>query len=277
MAEKRRPELGTVQETLLIPLYARAVETRRQRELLHDPRAVEMVEAIDYDFTRFDGAKSLIGANLRTLLLDTWVRRFLAEHPHGTVVEIGTGLNTRFERVDNGTVRWFDVDLPDVIALRRTFFDDTERRRMIAGSVTDPDWVTSVADSPGPYFVVAEAVLIYLEEAAVQDVFRMIGEKLPGSLLALETAAGAMIDAQDRHDVLSKVDARMHWRCDDPSTPERWDTGARLVETTTLNTLPHPVRDRLPWSYRVLLSTMGTLRRRQIEAYRFNLYRMEAR
>lgn len=121
----RVPELGEIQETLLIPLYGRAVQTRRRNGLIHDPKAVEMVDSLDYDFSRFDGAKSLIGAALRTLQFDAWVADFLRRHPAGTVVEMGTGLNTRFERFDNGTVHWFDLDLPDVMALRRTFFQDT--------------------------------------------------------------------------------------------------------------------------------------------------------
>ncbi|MGI3204250.1 class I SAM-dependent methyltransferase [Streptomyces sp. GLT-R25] len=175
--DKRTPQLGDVQETLLIPLYARAVETRKPRGMLRDPRAVEMVDALDYDFSRFDGAKSLLGANLRMLLFNLWVRDFLERHPSGTVVEIGTGLNTRFERLDNGTVHWFDLDLPDVIALRRGFFEDTDRRRMIAASVTDPGWMEEVRrTSPGPYFLAAEAVLIYLEEELVRSVFRQIAE-----------------------------------------------------------------------------------------------------
>ncbi|RZB14166.1 hypothetical protein StrepF001_39995 [Streptomyces sp. F001] len=69
---------------------------------------------------------------------------FLTEHPDGTVVEIGTGLNTRYERVGTGRARWFDLDLPDAIDLRRTFFTDTARRTMIA-AVTDEAWADSVA------------------------------------------------------------------------------------------------------------------------------------
>ncbi|MGP3999547.1 class I SAM-dependent methyltransferase [Streptomyces sp. 8N706] len=74
---------------------------------------------------------SLVGATLRTLLFDHWVRDFLRRHPDGTVVELGTGLNTRYERVADGRAHWFDVDLPDVIELRPAFFADGERRRML--------------------------------------------------------------------------------------------------------------------------------------------------
>ncbi|MEV5387680.1 class I SAM-dependent methyltransferase [Streptomyces sp. NPDC052721] len=134
--------LGTVQETLLIPLYGRAVDNRKPDAILRDTRAEEIVASIDYDFARFDGLPSLTGAVLGTALFDRWVAEFLTEHPSGTVVELGTGLDTRYERVGNGRARWFELDLPDVIDLRRSFFTDTPRRTTIAASVTDPAWAS---------------------------------------------------------------------------------------------------------------------------------------
>ncbi len=273
---KQPPELGDVQETLLIPLYARAVETRKRNGMLSDPRAVEMVDAIDYDFTRFDGAKSLLGANLRTLLFDGWVSDFLRQHPTGTVVEIGTGLNTRFERLDNGTAHWIDLDLPDVIELRRAFFEDTDRRRMLAASVTDPAWTDAVREAPGPYFLAAEAVLIYLEEHQVRSVFDLIAERLPGALLALETAAGRMVDRQDSHDVLAEMAVRMRWRCEDPAALERWRPGVHLADSRTFARLPTPVARRLDPASRLMLRAASVLRRRDVRAYRFNLFRFAA-
>ncbi|MFE8015650.1 class I SAM-dependent methyltransferase [Streptomyces antibioticus] len=275
MPAKHAPELGQIQETLLIPLYARAVETRKRRPMLRDPRAVEMVESLDYDFSRFDGARSLVGANLRTLLFDHWVRDFLTRHPAGTVVEIGTGLNTRFERLDNGRVHWFDLDLPDAVALRRRFFEDGPRRRMLAASVTDPAWTEAVRSSPGPYFLVAEAVLIYLEEDAVRSVFDLVADRLPGARLALETAGARMVGSQDRHDVLAGMAARMRWQCDDPADVEAWRPGIALTTSCTFSTLPAPVRDRLPTGYRRLLRLLSAVRRRDIDAYRFNVFRVD--
>ncbi len=184
--------------------------------------------ALPYDFGRFDGLPSLMGTVLRTVLFDSWVRDFLTTHPSGTVVEIGTGLNTRYERVDNGHARWFELDLPDVIEVRRSFFTDTPRRTMIAASVSDSAWTERVAaDSDGPYFFSAEAVLPFLDEADVPHRRRRAGRALPGSRLALDTAGPAIIDGQDRHDALSKVDARMRWSCTGPDTVTRWCPGGR--------------------------------------------------
>ena len=165
MADKRQVRLGAVQETLFITLAARAHQTQRKHPVLRDPKAVELLQSIDYDAAKYGRGAGGSVTVLRTAIIDFWVREFLAAHPAATVVELGTGLNTRFERVDNGQVHWFDLDLPDTIELRRTFFADTGRRRMVAASVLDEDWLPAVAQSQGPYFFVAEGVLVYLPEA----------------------------------------------------------------------------------------------------------------
>ncbi|MER7177119.1 class I SAM-dependent methyltransferase [Streptomyces mesophilus] len=268
-------QLGTVQETLLIPLYGRAVENRKPEPALRDPRAEEIAGAIDYDFARFDELPSLIGTVLRTSLFDHWVRNFLEEHPEGTVVEIGTGLNTRYERVDNGRARWFDLDLPDVIDLRRTFFTDTERRRMIAGSVTDESWAAAVAKgADGPYFFSAEAVLPFLDEPDVRGVVDLIAARFPGSQFALDTAGPGIITTQDQHDALSKVEARMRWSCSDPSELQDWRPGTHLLTSHTLTTLPQQMYEALPADYREMLTGLGAQRLPQVEEYRLNLLRL---
>ncbi|MEM6795498.1 MAG: hypothetical protein AAF725_16085, partial [Acidobacteriota bacterium] len=105
--------LGAVEETLMIPLLGRALEQRKRRPLLRDPKAEAIVAGIDYEFDKFDGP-SLPAAVWRTRVYDGLVSRWMAEHPGGFVVELGCGLNTRFERVDDGRVRWRDLDVPDV-------------------------------------------------------------------------------------------------------------------------------------------------------------------
>ncbi|MFD7408447.1 class I SAM-dependent methyltransferase [Streptomyces sp. NPDC059866] len=267
--------LGTVQETLLIPLYGRAVESRKKDAALRDARAEEIVTSIDYDFARFDNGPSLIGTVLRTSLFDRWVADFLAEHPGGTVIEIGTGLNTRYERVDTGRARWFDLDLPDVIDLRRTFFTDTARRTMIASSVTDEAWADSVAaQSDGPCFLAAEAVLPYLPEAEVRKVLTLLAERFPGALLALDTAGPGIIATQDQHDALSKVDAKMQWSCADPAELTDRRPGTRLLASHTLTSLPATMYDELPTAYQEMLSDLKAQRLPQVEEYRINLLRL---
>jgi O-methyltransferase involved in polyketide biosynthesis len=121
-------------------------------------------------------------------MFDEWVKDFLSRHPEGTVVEIGAGLNSRFERLDNGTVHWFDLDLPDTVELRRKFFIDSGRRVTLAESIVDPGWMAAVRQSPGPYCFVAEGVFIFLTEPEVKAALAQIARNFPRASIAFDTA-----------------------------------------------------------------------------------------
>jgi O-methyltransferase involved in polyketide biosynthesis len=245
-----RAELGDVQRTLFFPLLARARETERKRPLLRDPKAAELVRAIDFDPAAYDQGIMGFVMLIRTMILDWWVSQFLTAHPGGTVVELGTGLNTRFERTDNGSVHWIDLDLPDTIELRRRFFADTERRRMIPASLTDEDWLADVARRPGPYFFVSDGVLVYLREADVAGTLTRIAARFPGAMLAFDTYPRVTFDQQHKMAAKRGI-APWQWVCDEPRALEA--LGLSLLESATVTRPPAGVRARLPARYRLLL------------------------
>jgi O-methyltransferase involved in polyketide biosynthesis len=251
MEEKHQVRLGAVQETLFIPLAARARETQRKHPVLRDRRAVEMLASIDYDTAKYGRGAGGFVTVLRTAIIDFWVRRFLAAHPAATVVELGTGLNTRFERVDNGQVHWFDLDLPDTIELRRNFFADTARRRMVAASVLDEDWLPAVTQSPGPFFFVADGVLVYLPEDQVMAALARIAARFPAALLALDTYPTRTFEQQHKLAARRGIEAQWAWACDDPRALER--SGFEVVQIATLTRPPRDMRAQLPARYRYLI------------------------
>jgi O-methyltransferase involved in polyketide biosynthesis len=251
MAARQQARLGAVQETLFITLAARAAESQRKHPVLRDPRAVELLRSVDYDAAKYGPGAGGFVTVLRTAIIDFWVRGFLAAHPGGTVVELGTGLNTRFERVDNGRVHWLDLDLPDTIDLRRKFFADTGRRRMVAASVLDEGWLPEAARSPGPYFFVAEGVLVYLPQDQVLATLARIAQRFPGALLALDTYPGRTFEQQHRLAARKGMDARWAWACDDPRSLER--SGLEVRQSATLTRPPRDMRAELPARYRYLV------------------------
>jgi O-methyltransferase involved in polyketide biosynthesis len=261
--------LGTAQETLLVPLYGRATMTRQGSDLIDDHKAVEMIEAIDYDFARFDGSMSLVGSVLRTRIFDRWIARWLEANPTGTVVEIGAGLNTRFERLDNGTARWFELDLAEVISLRRRFFRDTDRRTMLAASVLDDAWHDTVAATGGPWFFAAEAVLIYLEPSEVESVLGAIGRRFPASPFALDTWTTWMRDHQDEHDTISQLDSSFTWFCDDLAQLDIGGVDLTVQESFTFVDAPTEILDLLPPALRDMLPALAN--DPQMTSYRQNL------
>ncbi|MFO0946540.1 MAG: class I SAM-dependent methyltransferase [Planctomycetota bacterium] len=258
-------QLGTVQETLLIPLWARAAEARRATEfgvqpILRDPRAEEIVAGIDYPFEEFEKHTKITRtvACVLATIFDAWVRRFLSEHPNGTVVEVGAGLDTRFERLDNGHVHWFDLDLPDAMEVRRQFFRESPRRTFLAGSVLEPDWIERVKATRAPaYLFLAEAVLLYFREEDVRQLFTMIADHFPGSLFAFDSCCVWARDNSRNFEAVKLTGAEFRWGIDEIRTVESWDPRFQVLEVDSV--LNH-FRDRFPWILRVLTYLFPKLR-----------------
>lgn len=180
---------GSVEWTNLCTLYLRAYESRSAQPVLGDQAAAEAVQRIDYDFARLHRKvqpslyQFLVAA--RASKLDAWAAEFLDRHPNAAVLHLGCGLDTRYLRLrPPAGVQWFDVDVPQVIDLRRKLYDDTDGYRMIASSVTDAHWLDQVpADRPA--MIVAEGLLMYLTEAEVGDLLRRLLDRFEhGELLA---------------------------------------------------------------------------------------------
>ena len=247
--------LGPVAETMMIPLWARATETRKRRPLVRDVRALEICERIHFDFTTFRRSYgSQIGCVLRGLLFDRWVGDFLARHPGGTVVELGAGLSTRFERIDNGTAHWVDVDVPDAIALRRAHFAEAPRRTLVAASVLDESWPSAVARAaPGPYYFVSEGMLMYLEGDAVRSLLVGLADAFGPCEIALDSIAPAVVRHQRLHDSMKHMmDAPFRWGIQDIRQIEQWDDRLTVRDVATLPEIAVRFRDRVALSHRIL-------------------------
>ena len=174
--------LESVQQTLLLPLWGRAVEAAKLHPLLVDPIAAAIVAAIDYDFSTIANNISPITQLAwiaRSIHTDRTLRQFLALHPAATVVNLGCGLDTTFERVDNGRLTWYDLDLPGVIELRRKYIPPRERCRPIAVSLLDDAWTPQIAPT-GAVFFIASGVFYYFEEAEIRAFLIRLAGQFPG-------------------------------------------------------------------------------------------------
>jgi O-methyltransferase involved in polyketide biosynthesis len=231
-----------VTQTLLIPLWARAVEQREPAPLVVDRVAMSMVEQIDYDWRRIRLSRGdLVQCVVRLREFDRFVRDFLVRHPAGMVVHLGCGLDARFQRVDNGRVRWFDLDLPEVIALRRRLLPETDRNRSVAGSAFDPDWMDRLAVADGDsMLIVAEAVLPYFEEAHVQDLIVALRRRFPGAEVVTDMCTPVAVRIDNLHLVVTRSKARIRWAVRDPRELEAWSPGIRLLESFSYFDDPEP-------------------------------------
>jgi O-methyltransferase involved in polyketide biosynthesis len=137
--------------------------------------------------------------------------------------------------MDNGQVRWFDLDLPDAIALRRQFFGDEPRCTMLAASVVELDWMTEVARVGGPVMFVSEAVLIYLDTSEARRAIEQIAAHFETFWLAVDTTSRSNIAGQARGGPMKQLprESWFRWECNDPRVIEGWVEGLTLVESKT--------------------------------------------
>ncbi|MGW0183834.1 class I SAM-dependent methyltransferase [Nocardia sp. NPDC003345] len=184
---------GSVEWTNLCTLYLRARDGRSARPILGDAAAVAAVDRIGYDWARMrrtlrPGINQWLVA-LRASRFDAWSADFLRRHPDASVLHLGCGMDTRALRLHPPPgVRWFDIDRPGVIALRRELYDDRDGYRMIGASVTEDAWLTEVpADRPA--LVVAEGLLMYLRADEVATLLRRLTDRFTTGEILFDSLA----------------------------------------------------------------------------------------
>jgi O-methyltransferase involved in polyketide biosynthesis len=254
-----------VAETLLVTLYLRAMESQRPDALIKDERAVELVTRMSYDFARvrqipLSEANKLV-IILRSREFDRYARDFLARHPEAVVVHIGCGLDSRFERVDNGQVEWYDLDFPDVIELRRKLIGgDGGRYHLLGCSVLDKAWLDTVsADRQRPCLFLAEGVFLYFEEAQVKSLVLTLRDRFPGAELIFDTYSPLHVWVSNLQTSTSKIRIRTRWGIWRGHKLEGWGDGIRLLDEWGFLDRPEPRLAHIQWM-RPIESLARTLR-----------------
>lgn len=254
---KERVHLEKEKETLLIPLFSKAEETKKENPILCDPSAVDIVDnGIAYDWSKLKiPEKTKISLCLRAKQLDRYVQEFINDHPAGTVVHLGCGLDSRCRRVDNGKVKWYDLDFPEVIALRKRFFPETERYHLIASSVTALTWMDTLNSQTGEFMFVAEGLLMYLPEEEVKKLVLRIKEQFPGSRLACDVFSAFTVRKINKHPSMRETNAEIQWGIDNAQEVESWRSGIKVTEEWFF--AQSPELPKLSWGFRLGFKIAG--------------------
>jgi O-methyltransferase involved in polyketide biosynthesis len=235
-------------ETMLATLYGKALDSRSPDPILGDREADRAVRRIDYDFGRTGmTATGAAGVALRARQLDDWTGEFLAAHPHATVIHLACGLDTRVQRLaPPPTVRWVDVDYPEVLELRRQLLPHPPGDyRMLGASVTDDGWLEEVP-ADRPTVAVFEGLTMYLRKEDGRRLIQRSATRFPSGQLLFDCYGTWGIRMQKLVPAVRRAGATLHWGIDDPHELEAWHDGLRCLDA--LRSVDMPGLDRLPRS-----------------------------
>lgn len=218
-------------ETLLIPLYGKAMENKRKSPLIIDKMAVEIVNHVDYNFKSLKiPEKTNIMMCLRAKLIDNFVKDFLEKNTGSVALHLGCGLDSRYNRIENASVDWYDVDFKDVIDVRRHFYEETDNYHFIGSSVTDYDWLEKIPSEKKECIVIAEGLFMYLREEEIKTLINNLSDRIESFTLIFDSFSVYTAKKIKNHPSIKKTGATIEWGIDNPEELMKWGTKIQLLE-----------------------------------------------
>lgn len=238
MKQKLDIQLGNIQETLLLPLSARAYETSKPKGIIQDSKSLELVKQLRYDYKKMARNMSDFGVYalaIRALKFDRYINDFQKKFPNGKILTIGAGLDTYYYRVDNGTSLWYDLDLHDTMELRKQLLPTPNSRvQYIAKSMFDISWIDDIGSTENGLLILIPGVLPYFNEEQVKDLLVEIAPKLPNTSVVFDTISQlGILLANHRIKDLGIENAPLKWGIIDTHLIEDW---SEHIETEEIQT-----------------------------------------
>lgn len=252
MDKKISPHINNLSETLLIPLWAKGVEYGRADALLEDAQAKRMMDAIDYDFSQYNKVTmSQIGCCVRAKIIDDMTMRFLEEHPDALVVQLGAGLDARYERLGKPQTDWYDLDLPEVIALRRQLLPENGNH-YLEQSLFDEAWMEMAGSQNRPVLLIIEGVLMYFPQKKIEAFMAAVAWHCRQVSVIFDIVPTFLVGKAKQHDALKKMKEaapEFMWSASRAQIAQ-WHPGWHIAEEAYLS--DHS-KKRFPWPYRLLM------------------------
>lgn len=234
MENLEKVSIAGVPETMLQTLYARAKESRKEPHYIYDRKAIEIVEKLDYDFSLAD-KDSMMGSGVlaRTILLDKMVAEYLTGHTDAVVINIACGLDTRYYRNKGRFQRWYNLDLPETMAVRKQFLPEDGPVYQIAKSAMDDSWTEEIVQEQEPVLVIIEGLTMYLTEEDVQKIFAIIAKKFGRATVFVETMS-PFVAKHVKEKSIEGSQAKFSWGVKNGKELQKLLPGFRSIEDVSL-------------------------------------------
>ena len=223
--------LSGVPETMLQTIYARAKESK-ERGAIYDRKAEEIIGSLDYDFSLADKDSAMhSGVIARTIVLDRLAGAWLAKKPGTVVVNIVCGLDTRCYRM-NGYSHWYNLDLPETIAVREKLLPENGTISQIAMSAME-DWGGEITEHDTPALIIIEGLTMYLSETDIKHIFAVVSKRFEKATVLVEIM-NPMVVKRFKEKSIEGSHAKFTWGIKDGRTLAELLPDFRFIEEHSL-------------------------------------------
>lgn len=223
-----------IAETTLIPLYMRALESKRKDAILKDAHAERIISEIEYDFSKLNNKPmSHVGCVVRGKYYDDRTQKFIENNKKPVIVNIGCGLDTRYQRIkDKRNSVFYELDLPELIDIRRKLIPEEGEDHYIAGSLLETDWLDALKEkhADSQFIFIAEGVLMYFREEQVKDFLNAITDRFPEGEVCFDVCGFMMSKHGVKPDSLRDFQAEIRSGIEDGKEVEKWNMNLSLIE-----------------------------------------------
>ena len=202
--------LEGVEKTMLLTLFAKAKHSQQKNHKFYDSKAIEVISKIDYDFSIAEKDRFMqLGTIARTIVLDKMVSDYINKHPECTIVNIASGMDTRFNRLDNGKINWYNVDLENSAKYRLRYIEDTDRVTTLAYSAMDSSWAQEIKLRKDVLFIV-EGLTMYLNQKDVESIINIIDENFTDCTIFMEIMPPISVE-NTKEESIEDTDSKFIW------------------------------------------------------------------
>lgn len=247
-------QLKNEMETLIISLYGKAKMS--EMGIFKDFYAEAAIGKLDYDYSRLKiQNKTQVMLAMRATIMDDLAKDFISENPNCLVLHLGCGLDARFMRLGLHVGRWYDLDFPEVINLKKQLYPETKNYQYIASSVTDLIWLDGLEAVEDEVLVIAEGIFMYLPESEIKALFGALKTKFNRYTIVFDAYSKLTAKGSKKHPSLKRTGATIKWGVDDPQEMEGYTKGAKYLKTLYLT--DKNVIEMLPKNYRTMFKLAG--------------------
>ncbi|MDO5715990.1 MAG: class I SAM-dependent methyltransferase [Tissierellia bacterium] len=232
--KKKCENLQGVEQSMLITLEARAKESQQAKPLIIDPMAKKLYDQMASYIAKESDFRARMGTIIRCATFDEFVKAFINDHPQGVVINLGSGLDTRFYRMDNEKIHWYDVDLPRVMTIRKELLEPHERVMEITGNALEKDWMKQIQTKNHEVLIIMEGMLQFFTPEQVTMVLKNLADEFPKAYVIMDLLSEHVLNDPKLMKKLTKDSGVFHWAVKKSKDVEMMDPRYELVDEINL-------------------------------------------